>query len=171
LFVGISNVINFIGGFNGSESGMGIIYLFTLGLYALIQLKFSYILFFISFAALLGFIRYNWYPAKILSGDSLTYLLGAIVAGGIIVGNMEKIGLLVLLPFIVEFFLKLRSRFKASCLGKLRQDGKLNPPYGKKIYSLTHIIMNIGSFTEYGVSLILILTEFVVCILVLYMFL
>jgi hypothetical protein len=48
-------------------------------------------------------------------------------------------------------------KFKASCLGKLRKDGKLNPPYGKKIYSLTHVIMNLKPFTEKQVTIIMIL--------------
>jgi len=59
-------------------------------------------------------------------------------------------------PFIIEFLLKLRSRFMASCLGKLRKDGKLDPPYGKDIYSWTHIIMNFGTLTERQVTMILI---------------
>ncbi|MEM0320444.1 MAG: hypothetical protein QXS67_03445, partial [Candidatus Nezhaarchaeales archaeon] len=101
------------------------------------------VVFLTSFASLLGFIRYNWYPAKILPGDSLTYLLGSLVACGVIIGNMEKAGIVVLTPFIVEFFLKARSRFKASCLGVLREDGRLDPPYGSKVYSLTHLVLQL----------------------------
>jgi len=156
-FVGASNVINMLAGFNGSEAGMGIVYMLSLGMYALIHGSIGSVIFLISFASLLGFIKYNWYPAKILPGDSLTYLLGSIVASGVIVGNMEKVGVIVLTPFIIEFFLKARARFKASCLGKLRKDGRLDPPYGKEIYSLTHVIMNLGKFYEYQVTLILIL--------------
>jgi UDP-N-acetylglucosamine--dolichyl-phosphate N-acetylglucosaminephosphotransferase len=135
---------------------MGIVYMLSLGLYALLHGSIGSVIFLISFASLLGFIKYNWYPARILPGDSLTYLLGSIVASGVIVGNMEKVGVIVLLPFIIEFFLKARARFKASCLGKLRKDGRLDPPYGKEIYSLTHVIMNLGKFYEYQVTLILI---------------
>jgi len=156
-FVGASNVINMLAGFNGSEAGMGIVYMLSLGLYALLHGSIGSVIFLISFASLLGFIKYNWYPARILPGDSLTYLLGSIVASGVIVGNMEKVGVIVLLPFIIEFFLKARARFKASCLGKLRKDGKLNPPYGKKIYSITHIIMNLRPLTEMQVTIIMIL--------------
>jgi UDP-N-acetylglucosamine--dolichyl-phosphate N-acetylglucosaminephosphotransferase len=114
-----------------------------------------------AFAALAGFIRYNWYPAKILPGDSLTYLLGSIVAAGVIVGNMERSGILVMSPFIIEFFLKLRVKFKATCLGKLREDGKLDPPYGRKVYSWTHLLMNLRSMTEKQVTIALILIQLV----------
>jgi UDP-N-acetylglucosamine--dolichyl-phosphate N-acetylglucosaminephosphotransferase len=155
--VGASNAVNLLGGFNGSEAGMGVVYMLGLGLYGLLHGSPGAVIFLISFASLLAFLKYNWYPAKILPGDSLTYLLGSTVAAGVIVGDMEKIGVIVLMPFVIEFLLKARSKFKASCLGKLRKDGKLDPPYGKKIYSITHAIMNLKRFYEYQVSLILIL--------------
>ena len=163
-FIGASNVINLLGGFNGCEAGMGIIYLFSLGILALLTNNFSNILFFTTCASLFSFLIFNWYPAKILPGDSLTYLLGSIVASGVIVGNMEKAGIILLIPFIIEFFLKARSKFRASCLGKLRKDGKLDPPYGKKIYSITHILMNLKKMNEKEVTISLILMEIFVAI-------
>ena len=98
--------------------------------------------------ALLGFLKYNWVPAKILSGDSIQYLLGSVVASAVILGNMEKAGLFLMIPFGIELLLKLRGRLNVHCMGKLRKDGKLDPPYGKKIYSWAHIIMNIKPMTE-----------------------
>jgi len=156
----VSNAINLLGGFNGSEAGMGLVYCFFLGIVALRgnQLVAAAI-FFSAFSALLGFLYFNWYPAKILPGDSLTYCLGAVVVSGVIIGNMERAGFITMFPFFIEFLLKLRSKFKASCLGKLRKDRRLDPPYGKKIYSWTHIIMNLGKLTEKQVTLVLILIE------------
>ena len=154
-----SNAVNLLAGFNGSESGMGMAYLLGLGVFALMRGNFAAAIFLTAFAAVAGFIKYNWYPTKFLPGDSLTYLLGAVVASGVIVGNMEKVGLIVMIPFIIELLLKLGSKLKASCLGKLRPDGKLDPPYGRKIYSITHIIMNIKPMTEKQVTIILILIE------------
>ena len=158
--VATSNMVNLLAGFNGLEAGMGIVYLLGLGISALLNDRTSgAVTFLVTFAALIGFIWYNWYPARILPGDSLTYLLGSIVASGVIVGNMEKNGLIVMLPFIIEFFLKLRVKFNASCLGKLREDGKLDPPYGRKIYSWTHAAMNLKPLTEKQVALTLILVQ------------
>lgn len=159
--VGASNAVNLLGGFNGLEGGMGLIYLFSLGLYALLHGSIGSIIFLTAAAALIAFAKYNWFPAKILPGDSLTYLLGSIVACGVIVGNMEKIGIIVMIPFIIEFFLKARSKFKASCLGKLRRNGKLDAPYGNKIFSLTHIFMNLKPMTEKQVALSLIFLEII----------
>lgn len=165
-FVGASNVVNMLGGFNGLEAGMGIVYLLGLGIYAALHKSIGAVIFLITFAALIGFIRYNWYPARILPGDSLTYLLGSIVASGVIVGNMEKTGIIVILPFVIEFFLKVRVKFNASCLGKLREDGRLDPPYGRKIYSWTHAVMNIKPLTEKQITLILILVQALFVILI-----
>ena len=165
--VGASNIINMLAGFNGSEAGMGIVYSLGLGIFGLLHENPGYIIFFILFSSLIAFIKYNWYPAKILPGDSLTYLLGSVVAAGVIIGNMEKSGIIVLIPFIIEFLLKLRSKFKATCLGRLRKDGKLDPPYGRRIYSLTHLIMNVKPVTEKQVTMTLIIIESVFVIILL----
>lgn len=165
--VGAANVINLLGGFNGSEAGMGVIYCLSLGIYALLHNELvSAAIFLSTVGALIAFLKYNWFPGKILSGDSLTYCLGAVVASGVIVGNMERAGIIVMTPFIIELLLKLRSKFKASCLGNLRKDGKLDSAYGKKIYSWTHIIMNLGKLTEKQISIILILIEVIFCSLI-----
>ena len=163
--VGAANMVNMIGGFNGMEIGMGLVYTLALGIFALQIGNFASVIFLIAFATLLGAWKFNILPAKILPGDSLTYLLGAIVAAGVITGNMEKIGIIMMTPFIVEGILKARSRFKASCLGKLRPDGKLDPPYGKNIYSLTHVVMNLGKFTEKQVMIIMILIQVVFAVI------
>ncbi len=164
--VGASNAVNLLAGFNGLEAGMGIVYLLGLGTFALLNESTGSIIFLVTFAALVGFIKYNWYPAKILPGDSLTYLLGSIVAAGVIVGNMERSGILVMLPFIIEFFLKLRVKFKATCLGKLREDGRLDPPYGKKVYSWTHFAMNLRAMREKQVTMLLIAIQFCFVVLI-----
>jgi len=159
-FIGASNMVNMLGGFNGLEAGMGTVYTLSLGLYILMAgERNAAVLLLTASAALLSFLRYNWYPARILAGDSLTYLLGSLVATGVILGNMERAGLIVMSPFIVEFLLKARSRFKASCIGKLRADGKLDPPYGRKVYSWTHLFMNLGRLNEVEVTIGLIAVQ------------
>jgi UDP-N-acetylglucosamine--dolichyl-phosphate N-acetylglucosaminephosphotransferase len=161
-----ANAINLLGGFNGSEAGMGIVYCSTLGIYSLINGQIvSAVIFLSCVGSLLGFLKYNWVPAKILSGDSIQYLMGSVVASGVIIGNMEKAGLFLMTPFIIEFFLKLRGKLKVQCMGKLRKDGKLDSPYGEKIYSWTHIIMNIKPMTEKQVTISLILMQIIFSLL------
>ena len=163
--VGMSNAINLLGGFNGVEAGMGFVYMGSLGLYSLLYSSnpIGSVIFLISAAALLAFTRYNWFPAKILPGDSLTYLLGAAVVTGVVLGNIERAGIIAMTPFFIEFLLKARSRFKASCLGVVKPDGKIMPRYNGKIYSLTHVVMKFGNFTERQITIILILVQVAFC--------
>ncbi len=148
-----SNAVNMLGGFNGLEVGMGLIYTFSLGVFSLTKgSELAAVLFFTAFASLLGLARYNFPPAKLLSGDSLTYVLGAILAVGAIIGNMERAVLLTMIPFIIQAALKFWSLKKtghfASDLGILQKDGTIASRYGSKVYSWTHLIMKSGRFTE-----------------------
>jgi len=89
--IGATNMVNIFAGLNGLESGLGLIYLGSLGSYAYVHGRYlAAILAFITFAALIPYHFYNKYPAKILPGDSLTYLLGAVLATMAIVGDLEK---------------------------------------------------------------------------------
>jgi UDP-N-acetylglucosamine--dolichyl-phosphate N-acetylglucosaminephosphotransferase len=167
--LGASNMVNMLGGFNGVEAGMGLVYTFALGTHALGQgSELAALIFFSAFAALIPFIKYNWYPARILPGDSLTYLLGVIVAAGVIIGNMERVGIIVMTPFIIQGLLKFYSKFKlgefASDLGILQNSGVVKPKYNR-IYSLTHIVMRIGDFKENQIALILIFVQIFFAIL------
>ena len=47
------------------------------------------------------------------------------------------------MPWIIEFLLHLRRKFKVTDLGIRQKDGTFKAPYGRKIYSLTHLVMNI----------------------------
>jgi UDP-N-acetylglucosamine--dolichyl-phosphate N-acetylglucosaminephosphotransferase len=160
--VGASNAVNMLAGMNGLEAGMGSILLLTLGVYAwLVGSTTASVIALVYAVALLAFLRYNWYPARIMPGDSLVYGIGAVVAVIAILGNIEKFALYCFALWFVEFLLKLRSKFKAENFGVLRADGTLEAPY-KKIYSLTHLVMKAGRFTENQVVLTLMLAQLLI---------
>ncbi len=167
--VGAANMVNLLGGFNGIEAGMGIIYTFSLGMYSLyINESISAILFLTSSVCLAAFFMFNMVPAKILSGDSLTYLLGGVVAVGTIIGNIEKFALFTMVLFIFEGILKFKSYFEmgkfATSLGELGKKGLLKPKYDK-VYSLTHLAMSEDGSTEKEVVIKLVLAQVVVSII------
>jgi len=163
--VGAANMVNLLAGFNGSEAGMGLLYTLSLGIYAYVNGSYAAaVLSIAAFGALLAFLLFNWYPAKILPGDSLTYLLGAVIACVAIIGNIEKAALIVSVPFFIEFLLKLRKRFDVDSYGYFK-DGKVQSKY-KKIYSIPHILTVTGRFTEKQVSLFMIFVEFVFAALI-----
>lgn len=145
--VGASNMINLLGGFNGLEAGLGLIYIGNLSSYALVNGEETVALLgLITCASLLAFLFYNSVPAKIFPGDSLTYLLGGVLATMAIMGNMEKAALIVSIPFFIEFVLKLRGKLKKQSYGMF-VNGKIKSLYDK-VYSLPHLFTLSGRFTE-----------------------
>lgn len=153
-----ANMVNMLAGFNGMEAGMGIIYMLSLGLYAhFYGTQTAAIIAFATLGALIAFYFYNKFPARILPGDSLTYLLGGVMACIGILGNIERAVIIISVPFVIEFFLKARSRFKAQSYG-YAVNGKIQSRY-KKIYSIPHIFTRTGKFTEKQITCFMILIE------------
>ena len=163
--VGAANMVNMLAGFNGLETGMGIVYTGMLGLYSYANREGAYyderttaaVFALIIFSALVAFYIFNKTPAKILPGDSLTYLLGGALAAIAIIGNLERAALIISIPFFAEFILKLRGRFRKQSYGYY-ENGKVKSLYDK-IYSLPHIFTRTGKFTERQVVYIFILIE------------
>lgn len=155
IIVFCSNAANMLAGLNGLEAGIGIINLFALGVYTLFFGRFEGALIALIMAsALVGILIFNRYPARILPGDTLTYLVGSSFASAVIIGNVEKFAVILVIPWLCEFFLKLRKRFKVSSLGVLQKDGTLKSKYDS-IYSLTHVPMKIFRIKEWQATLFL----------------
>ncbi len=155
-----ANAYNLLGGFNGLESAMGLVAGLGLLVYSLLYGNaIGVLLSSVLSGALLGFLIFNWYPASILPGDSLTYCIGGALVAIMIMGNAESFGIVIFLPWIAEFILHARKKFKVSDLGIRQKDGTLKPPYGKSIYSLTHLMMNIRRCREMDVTIMLAAVE------------
>lgn len=160
--VGASNAISMLGGFNGLEAGLGTVLIGSLGVFAYLhgEIGAAFLAFAFS-AALLAFLRYNWYPARIFPGDGLNYAIGAVIVTIAIIGNMEKFAIYAFLPWFLEFLLKAGSKFKAENFGVLQKDETLKAPYNQN-YSLTHFAMRLGRLKEYQVTAVLILFEIII---------
>ncbi|MDE1855566.1 MAG: hypothetical protein KGH57_04615 [Candidatus Micrarchaeota archaeon] len=156
----VSNAFNLLGGYDGLQPGTAIVA--SLGFLVYSVLFGTYtgaLLSAILFASLLAFMPFNMYRAKIIPGDSFTYAIGAIFVAIMAMGNAEAFGVIIFFPWIVEFFLHLRRRFNVTDVGTRQRDGTFKAPYGRKIYSLTHIVMNAKRATEPEISLYLTLLE------------
>lgn len=137
--VGASQGFNMLAGLNGLSSGIAVIILSALGFIAW-QLGISWVAIIAGAAvfALLAFLIFNKYPAKVFDGDVLLYPLGALIAGVAILANIEKAVLILFIPFIIELFIKAKHKFKSECFLIPQEDGSLKA--GNKIGSLTHIV-------------------------------
>ncbi len=140
--IAASNLVNLLAGFNGIEAGTGAV--IAAALFSIAYMRGEQEAAFLA-AALLGvclaFLFFNWFPARIFPGNSGTYLVGGAVAATVIIGNMEKAGVIVLAPQIIEFFFKATNWFRAENFGVLQRDGTLKHegPTG----SLTHLAMRL----------------------------
>lgn len=136
---GAATTYNFLAGFNGLEAGQGAIILGFLSFVAYATgNSWLSVVGLCMVAALIVFFLYNKNPAKVFPGDSLTYAIGALIAGMAILGDFEKMALFVFLPYFAEVGLKLRGRLKKQSFGIPQKDGGLKMPYDK-IYGLTHL--------------------------------
>ena len=152
----VSNSVNLLGGFDGLQPGMALVASIGLFIYSLFYG--NYIGLFLStllLASLLAFIPFNIYKARIIPGDSFTYAVGATLVAIMAMGNAEAFGIILFIPWIIEFLLHLRRKFKVTDLGIRQKDGTFKAPYGRKIYSLTHLVMNIKRVKEYEVAIYL----------------
>lgn len=133
-----TNSFNMLAGMNGIEAGNAIIILLTLSFLVWKTGSFwSAVVALTAVFSLIVFLWFNKYPSKIFPGDTLTYSIGALIASIAITGNAEKAALILFLPYLAEFFLKARGRFKKESFVKVKKDGSLYLPY-KRIYSLIH---------------------------------
>lgn len=145
---GASNAFNMLAGFNGLEAGLGIIIVSTLSIIAFFDGRLEALIIGIAvIGALLAFLKYNWFPAKIFGGDSLTLMIGASIATISIIGNMEKVGILLIGLHWVELLFKAKHKFQSECFGIPDKHGFLTPdPRGG---SLVHRLLKFfGPTTE-----------------------
>lgn len=137
--VGATTTFNFLAGFNGLEAGLGALLLSAIGLVAFatgsswITMVALCMVF-----ALCGFLIFNFYPAQVFPGDSLTYAVGGLIAILPILGNFERVAVFFFIPCILEVFLKARGGLVKHSFGKPNEDGTLDLRYDK-LYSLNHV--------------------------------
>ena len=169
LFVVITNSTNMLAGTNGLEGGLMAIVMLALGVFSLVNGRIeAAVISFLALGAVIPYLVNNWCPAKMLPGDSLTYLFGATFATVAIIGNIESFALFIFIPWGIEILLKLRGKLKVRSLGNLQEDGTLKMPY-KNIYSWTHIMMFLPTlwkkrFTEKQVTTGILMVEIFICI-------
>ncbi len=96
--VGLTNTVNLIDGLDGLAAGVASIASFTILLVALEQ---NFILVAVLTAALagaaVGFLKYNFHPAKIFMGDTGSMFLGFMLAGISVTGAVKSVATIALI--------------------------------------------------------------------------
>jgi len=170
--LGASNAFNMIAGYNGLEVGNAIILLSFTMIFGLIKgIGIVVYVSIILMGALIAFLIYNWYPAKVFPGNTFTYAIGALYAGMIILGDIPKFGLTMFFLYYIELILFIRGLFHGvykENFGKVKGDS-LEPPY-ERSYSITHLAIKAlikirGKATERGVVIFIFILQILVGII------
>lgn len=107
-----SNLTNMLAGFNGLEAGMGAAIFGCMSVVAWSHGQAEMLVLYLPMlGALLGFLPKNWFPARAFPGDVGTLPIGAVLATGVIIGNLESAGALIMLLFVADFLIKLYNGF------------------------------------------------------------
>jgi len=158
---GAANAVNMLASFNGLELGMGLVATCSLGIiaYSLGETS-SLILLLAATGAMLATIYFNWYPAKLFIGNTGTYSIGAIIATAVIIGDFESAGIILMIPYFMDFILKAMNRFPKSY--GVEVDGKLYCPNNRPVGLGQFIMLIAHGISERKLVITLILME-VIC--------
>ena len=129
---GAANAVNMLAGFNGEVSGVGFVAVGSLAIIAYhVHDTAAFLILVAALGALLATIYFNWYPSKIFIGDVGTLSIGAIIASAVIIGNFELAGVIIIIPYALDFLIKAKNRFPTSSYEGswgVYRDGKLFCP-------------------------------------------
>ncbi len=141
--IGTSVTFNFIAGYNGLEAGQGILILSALSIMSFLTgSSWLGLVGLCMVGALIAFLYFNRYPAKVFPGDVLTYPVGGLIGIMAILGNYELFAVFVFSPYILETILKLRGGLKKESFGDPQKDGSIKNKYDK-IYGIEHLAIRI----------------------------
>ncbi|HAJ34041.1 MAG TPA: hypothetical protein DCK79_11960 [Candidatus Atribacteria bacterium] len=153
---GAANAVNMLAGFNGLEVGMGVVAIGALAVIAyLIGQTTALIILLAALGALVATLYYNWYPAKVLVGDVGTLTIGAVIASAVIIGNYETAGVILVIPYVVDFLIKAKNGFPGKNWWGIYREGKLYCPDSGAV-GLAQLIMKVcGGISERNLVLVL----------------
>ena len=180
LILVYSNATNMLAGYNGLEVGLGIITILFMIFASLIMGNYLVMVILVPMlGALIGFYYYNAYPAKVILGDVGNLAIGASIATAMIIGNMEIIGVLLTLIYLVNFGLYAIHIFivrgKGKTISTCDKNGHLIPTYYEKngktfigwhaiYYLMEHVYK--GKLTEKGLVRNFFILHFIISLVV-----
>lgn len=157
---GAANAVNMAAGYNGLEAGIGAIgSFFLLAIAIQVNETAAAIILAACLGACLAFLLYNRFPAKVFPGDIGTLVIGGVFASAVITGNIEKYGVIILLPAFYELAATIYYTAKGvnrreKCHNPvISPDGKLSPPKGAEKYTLMYLILSKKPMTEQKIVL------------------
>jgi UDP-N-acetylglucosamine--dolichyl-phosphate N-acetylglucosaminephosphotransferase len=151
LFMVACNFTNMLAGFNGLEIGVGAIASIGVAAVAYINnAEASLIIASTTAAALLAFLYYNKFPARVFPGDVGTLIIGAALFTAIFYGELYLPGVIIFIPYALDAGLKFLSAgvmTRHSQAPTKIENGKLYAPMGGNL-SLPRLLLRIKPMGE-----------------------
>ena len=155
--VGITNAFNLIDGIDGLAGGLGFMSLVTLGMFLTISKDLNNAM--IAFAlagALLGFLYFNFNPARIFMGDTGSLVLGFIIA--VLCVQLMKVNALLAVPVVPNIYVFTLGIVMIPVFDTLRVFGiriwKGRSPFSADKTHIHHLVTNKGFTHGFAARLI-----------------
>ena len=156
MFTGASNAVNLTDGLDGLCSGLSILAIIPF-IYFCVRSNMMDVAIFLCAVegSLLGYLRYNWHPAKIFMGDTGSLALGGLLAAVAMVTKEEIALVFVGGVFVIETL---------SCI---LQVGYFKATHGKRLFRMApiHHHFELGGMSEVHVVLMFWAVGLLLCIL------
>lgn len=156
--VGISNAVNFIDGVDGLAGSVITISSVTLGLIAVALVPSDVVISLVAFilaGSMLGFLTYNFHPAKIFMGDSGALFAGFLLATLSVMYSMKSADCKMYIPLLVLAVPILDITFSS-----LRRILKGTSPFVADAEHIHHKLLNLGLSQNKAVLLLVAFTIF-----------
>jgi UDP-N-acetylglucosamine--dolichyl-phosphate N-acetylglucosaminephosphotransferase len=168
---GAANAVNMLAGFNGVEAGMGLVAMASLAVVAYITGETAaFLILIIAIGALLATLYFNWYPARVFIGDAGTLSIGAIIVSAVIIGNFELAGVIIIIPYFLDFVIKVANRLPSKGWWGIYRDGKLHCPESGAVGLGQWLMRLTGGISERNLTLALMGIEAVFGIIAIWLF-
>jgi UDP-GlcNAc:undecaprenyl-phosphate GlcNAc-1-phosphate transferase len=162
--VGITNAFNLIDGIDGLAGGLGFMSLVTLGIFLTISKDLNYAMIAFAFAgALLGFLYFNFNPAKIFMGDTGSLVLGFVIA--VLCVQLMKINSIHSIPVVPNIYVFTLGIVMIPVFDTLRVFGTRiwngRSPFSADKTHIHHLITNKGFTHGFAARLICVFHGFI----------
>ena len=162
--VGITNAFNLIDGIDGLAGGLGFMSLVTLALFLTISKDLNYAM--IAFAlagALLGFLYFNFNPARIFMGDTGSLVLGFIIA--VLCVQLMKVNAVLPVPVVPNIYVFTLGIVMIPVFDTLRVFGvriwKGRSPFSADKTHIHHLVTNRGFTHTFAARIICVFHGFI----------
>lgn len=149
----VANLINIHAGYNGLSTGLALILIIAVGIKSFMLYATDKLIYLLPvLGALIAFFPIEKYPAKALSGNIGTFLIGSALGCLLVVNNIELFGCFILIPHVVNFLMDTWTiaikKIPDVKFGKIRKDNTIQAPPKMKYKSLKFLIVTWFNLTE-----------------------